>query len=94
MEKIEVYVEHLEEQVLLPYKPECIQVDALWSFVGHKGEKKGKREEATKGTFWRITAIDRENRLRLGRALAKTEAEAAYIVMDQIKSICPKSRQL
>jgi hypothetical protein len=38
-------------------------------------KKKGKREEAAGGTFWRITAIDRENRLRLGRVLAKTESD-------------------
>ena len=51
MEKIEVHVEHLEERVLLPYKPECIQVDALWSFVGHKGEKKGSEKKRQKGHF-------------------------------------------
>jgi hypothetical protein len=53
-------------------------------------EKKGKREEAIKGIFWRITAIDGENRLCLGCAIAKTEAEAVYAVMDQIKKYIPQ----
>jgi len=45
IEKIGVHVEHLEEQILLPYKPERIHVDALWSFVGNKGEKKGSEKK-------------------------------------------------
>jgi IS1 family transposase len=52
--------------------------------------KKGRQEEATKGTFWRITALDGENRLRLGRALAKIEAEAAYQVMNHIYKCLPQ----
>lgn len=51
MEKMKVHVEHLEEQILLPYKPERVQIDALWSFVGHKGEKGGKKKRRQKEHF-------------------------------------------
>jgi hypothetical protein len=53
-------------------------------------EKKGKREEAIKGIFWRMPAIDRENRQRPGRVRAKTESEAAYSVMDKIQKYLPQ----
>lgn len=58
IEKIKTYIEQLEERVLLPYIPKCIQIDALWSFVGHKGEKKGgvkKRQEERFGELPPLT---------------------------------------
>lgn len=79
MEKMEGHREQLEEQMILPYTPTYIQIDARWSLSVTK--KKRKREEATKGIFWRITAIDGENRLRLRWDFAKTEAKAAYHVV-------------
>src|SRR5215204_29833 len=47
--------------------------------------KKGVPEEDERGTFWRGTAIETETRLRVGRAIAKTEEEVAQKMMEQIK---------
>jgi hypothetical protein len=52
--------------------------------------KSGRHEEEEKGTFWRVTALDVESRLRVGRAIAKIEAEAAHIVMEQIQKHMPQ----
>jgi hypothetical protein len=42
------------------------------------------------GDFWRGTAIDIETRLRVARAITKTEEEAACEMMSQIKArFCP-----
>ena len=48
LEKAESQVKQVEEYLIVPYKLNRIQADALWSFVGHKGEKGGgqkKRKE-------------------------------------------------
>lgn len=50
-----------------------------------QGRKKGLPEEDERGTFWRGTAIETETRLRVGRAIAKTEEEVALDLMGQIK---------
>src|SRR2546423_2163405 len=54
-------------------------------------EKKGKLEEEARGTFWRGTAIDMETRLRVGRAIAKTEEEVAPQLMQQVKRHAPEA---
>jgi hypothetical protein len=47
--------------------------------------KKGLPEEDERGTFWRGTALETDTRLRVGRALAKTEEEVAQKLREQIK---------
>jgi transposase-like protein len=41
MEKAEEQVKQVEDHVVIPYKLRSVQIDALWTFVGHKGEKGG-----------------------------------------------------
>jgi transposase-like protein len=41
----------LEEQMIQRYTPKCIQIDASWSFVDHKGEKGGEKKKRKKGYF-------------------------------------------
>jgi transposase-like protein len=41
LEKAESQVKQIEEHFVVPHKLSRIQADALWSFVGHKGEKGG-----------------------------------------------------
>jgi hypothetical protein len=55
-----------------------------------QGRKRGKLEEAARGTFWRGTALDMDTRLRVGRALAKTEEEVALQLMQQVKRHAPE----
>src|SRR5439155_6395194 len=43
-------------------------------------------EEAERGRFWRGTPIDSDTRLRVGRAIAKTEEEVAMLLMGQLQS--------
>jgi len=50
-----------------------------------QGRKKGCKEEPERGTFWRGTAIETDTRLRVGRAIAKTEEEVAQELMEQLK---------
>jgi hypothetical protein len=48
MQRAATQVEQVEEQLLGPKKLSRVQMDALWTYVGHKGEKGGsqkKREE-------------------------------------------------
>ena len=47
--------------------------------------KKGIPEQAERGTFWRGTAFETDTRLRVGRAIAKTEEKVAPVLMKQIK---------
>ena len=66
-----------------------MQFDALWTYVGHKGEKGGRPEEDAKGTFWSGKAIDMDSRLRVGHAIGKTEEEIAPDLMKQVKMHAP-----
>ena len=50
-----------------------------------QGRKKGLPEEEERGTFWRGTAIETDTRLRIGRAIDKTEEAVAPALMAQIK---------
>ncbi|NOT61481.1 MAG: hypothetical protein HOP19_14785 [Acidobacteria bacterium] len=50
-----------------------------------QGRKKGLPEEEERGTFWRGTALETDTRLRIGRAIGKTEEEVAPALMAQIK---------
>lgn len=41
LERAAKHVEQLEEYLVVPYKLSRVQVDALWTYAGHKGEKGG-----------------------------------------------------
>jgi|SRR5947199_5206019 len=41
LERAEAQVKQIEEHFVVPHKLSRIQADALWTFVGHKGEKGG-----------------------------------------------------
>ncbi len=49
-------------------------------------------EEEEKGTFWRGTAIDRDSRVRVGRALAQTEEEVAHALMIHMNKHPPEEK--
>src|SRR6266516_1144089 len=51
-----------------------------------QGRKRGRGDEEARGTFWRGTTIEVESRLRIGRAIAKTEEEVALELMAQLKA--------
>ncbi len=51
-----------------------------------KGKKGGHPEEEDRGSFWRGTAIDMDTRLRVGRAIGKTEEEVAEQIMAQLRT--------
>jgi len=57
-----------------------------------QGRKRGHCEEEARGSFWRGTTIAIDSRLRIGRAIAKTEEEVALELMTQLKERC--GRQL
>src|SRR5438045_3325777 len=46
---------------------------------------RGHSEEEVRGTFWRGTTIAIDSRLRIGRAIAKTEEDVAFELMAQLK---------
>src|SRR5437764_6131767 len=50
-----------------------------------QGRKRGHDEEEDRGSFWRGTTIEIDSRLRIGRAIAKTEEEVALELMTQLK---------
>jgi transposase-like protein len=41
LERVEDHLEQFEEHLIKEYKLTRVQIDALWTFVGHKGEKGG-----------------------------------------------------
>ena len=45
LEKAATHVEEIEEQLVGPYKLSRVQIDALWTYVGHKGEKGGGQKK-------------------------------------------------
>ena len=44
VEQIEPQMEQIEERLLRDHRLGRAQLDALWTYVGHKGEKKGSRK--------------------------------------------------
>jgi hypothetical protein len=61
MQRAATEVEQIEERLVGPKKLSRVQMDALWTYVGHKGEKGGsqkKREEERFGevppSTWRL----------------------------------------
>jgi len=64
-------------------------MDLRWRVSGEKG---GLSEEAAMGKFWRRTAIDIDTRLRVGRAIEKTEEGVALKLMQQVQRHDPEGR--
>jgi hypothetical protein len=62
----------------------------LLTYVGHKGEKGGSQKKRKEERIARGSAIDMDTRLRVGRALAKTEEEVGPQLMQQIKRHAPE----
>ncbi len=74
----------VEEVLMAEFQVQCAQLDALWTYVGHKGEKK-RPEIADRGTFWRATRNDMDSRLRAARGIAKHETQASEGVFRILK---------
>jgi hypothetical protein len=51
VEQAATHVEQIEEQLVKPCKLSRVQLDALWTYVGHKGEKGGGRKKSNEGLF-------------------------------------------
>jgi transposase-like protein len=45
LERAEDHVEQFEEYLMKEYQLTRVQIDALWTFVGHKGEKGGGQKK-------------------------------------------------
>jgi transposase-like protein len=58
LQRAAAQVEQIEALLLANYSVSCAQLDALWTYVGHKGEKGGtmkKRHEALFGAAQRLS---------------------------------------
>ena len=51
MERAATQVEQIEEQLVGPKKLSRVQMDALWTYVGHKGEKGGSQKKRSEERF-------------------------------------------
>lgn len=51
LERAESHVEQFEEYLIREYKITRVQIDALWTFVGHKGEKGGIQKKTHREHF-------------------------------------------
>jgi transposase-like protein len=51
LERAATHVEQIEEQLVGPSKLSRVQMDALWTYVGHKGEKGGGQKKKHEGRF-------------------------------------------
>lgn len=61
------------------------QIDGLWSYVGHKGAKNNRPETETEGTFWRVTVLEMDTRLRVAGGVEKTETAASEQALRQVQ---------
>src|SRR2546423_14447402 len=53
MQRATTQVEQMEEQLVGPKKLSRVQLDALWTYVGHKGEKGEARRRGTRDVLAR-----------------------------------------
>ena len=51
LERATMHVEQVEEYLIGSYKLSRVQMDALWTYVGHKGEKGGIPKKLQEGRF-------------------------------------------
>lgn len=59
VERAAAHVEQFEEHLVRTHKLNRVQLDALWTYVGHKGEKgveRKKRKEERFGVEQRLTS--------------------------------------
>lgn len=54
-----------------------------------QGSKRGYEERERAGGFWRCTLIEHDTRLRVGRAIAKTETEASCRILRTLQTDSP-----
>jgi transposase-like protein len=51
LEKAAKHVEQIEEHLVVPHKLSRVQIDAMWAYVGHKGEKGGGQKRRQEEHF-------------------------------------------
>src|SRR5439155_5904966 len=51
LERAATHVEQIEERLVGPKKLTRVQMDALWTYVGHKGEEGGNQKKKHEGRF-------------------------------------------
>ena len=51
LERAATHVEQVEEHLVGPYKLSRVQMDALWTYVGNKGEKGGSQKKRSEERF-------------------------------------------
>ena len=51
LERAAAHVEQLEEHIVRARKLKRVQLDALWTYVGHKGEKGAERKKRKEERF-------------------------------------------
>jgi transposase-like protein len=51
LEKAASHVEQFEEGIVIKHKLSCVQADALWTFIEHKGEKGGGQKKMKEAHF-------------------------------------------
>ena len=51
VERAAAHVEQFEEHIINSSKLTRVQLDALWTYVGHKGEKGGKKRKKQEAHF-------------------------------------------
>jgi uncharacterized lipoprotein YddW (UPF0748 family) len=45
------HIEQIEEHMVENYQLNAVQLDTLWTYVSHKGEKRGELRKKEKGPF-------------------------------------------
>jgi len=85
LKQVEPQMEQIEAVLLKEHKLSRAQLDALWTYVGHKGEKKVSRKKTPAAP----SGAGRPSKLRrdcgVGRAVATTEEEVAQRLMVELK---------
>jgi transposase-like protein len=51
LERAAKHVEQIEEYLVVPYKISRVQIDAIWTYVGQKGEKGGSQKRKQEEHF-------------------------------------------
>ena len=94
LQQAAAHATQIENALMSEYEIDRGQIDALWSYVGHKKQDngEGKKDALDKdaldderGIYWRSTMIDIDTRLRVGRGIAKTETEASEEVFQTLR---------
>jgi hypothetical protein len=51
LEKAKYHIHQFEEYIVKNHKLSEVQLDALWTYIGHKGEKGGEMRKTQKALF-------------------------------------------